>query len=138
MAGFPTAAQTLNHARPKHVAPFSDFDILASCTKCSVERRLSDCAQENTIRAKNYRCPGCDEILVVTQRPNAEGVPVPASGIRLGEWVFANAVDVRIEGFPELIISACTNAASQDAATIFPTSFRLGSARPHGRTDSKP
>jgi hypothetical protein len=111
---FPTASQVLNHARPKTVPPFKDEQIIAACEQCVEGRRLSECKMEMTETALNYRCSGCGEILVITRKPNVDNIPIPDSGYRLGEWVFANAVDVSIEGFDNLLFPAKRNATTRD------------------------
>jgi hypothetical protein len=117
MAKLPTAARVLNHARPKTIPPFKDVQIIAACEQCGIERRLSECEQEETERARNYRCSGCGEILVITRAPNPGAVPIPDSGYRLGDWVFANAVNVRIEGLDGLSFPAMRNATTVDIRT---------------------
>jgi hypothetical protein len=113
VARFPTAARVLNHARPKTVPPFKDEQIIAACEQCHAERKLSDCVQEEAETARNYRCANCGDILVITRRPNPGGVPIPDSGYRLGDWVFSNAVDVRLEGIA-LHFPAMRNATTVD------------------------
>ena len=113
----PTASRVLNHARPATVAPFRDEDIVAACEQCAVETKLSDCRIEDTERAKNYRCGTCDDILVITRAPNSGGKPIADSGYRLGDWVFANAVDVRIEGLDRLSFPAMRNATTVEIRT---------------------
>lgn len=110
---FPTAARVLNGARPDNAPPFSDARLLACCERCNAQRRLSECRQEETESARNYRCAACNEILVIIRSPTPGGIPVPDSGYRIKDWVFANPVDVFVEGLP-LVFDAKRNATSLD------------------------
>lgn len=110
----PTAAKVLNHARPATIAPFTDAKLIAKCEQCLAERPLSDCKIEDTEKAKNYRCPSCNDLLVIIRAPYQTSIAIPSVGYRLGEWVFASVVDVRIEGLDGGLLPAMHNATTME------------------------
>ena len=108
---FPTAAEVLNPHRPSGHAPFTDASFLALCEQCGEGRLLSDCRNEVTDKNRRYHCPVCNDTLVIIRGLNPPGLSVADSGIRLGDWVFANAAEILFEGY-NLKIGPLRNATT--------------------------
>lgn len=111
MTDLPTAATVLMPAFEGTGRTVTDRDLLADCEQCAEPRALSTCTVETGDAERVYRCGKCRETLVIVRRPI--GVPVAESGYRLGDFVFANAVDVRIEGL-NVVLDAMINATTRD------------------------
>ena len=79
---------------------FEDRTLLAECEQCAEPTRLSECRHEQTDKALNYRCPKCGDILAIVRAFDPEIGPIPDSGYRINDWVFAPVVDIISEVWP--------------------------------------
>ena len=97
---FPSAADVCNSATPDKEPMFEDRTFLAECEQCTATTRLSDCKHEQTETVLNYRCPKCGDILATVRAFDPDLGPIPDSGYRIDDWVFAPVVDIVCEVFP--------------------------------------
>lgn len=112
MIKFPTAGEVIDAARPLDQPPITDDQLIAQCERCDRWAPLSSCKIKDSADARRYHCSKCSDVLALVREPNMGGVPIPGSGLRIGAWVFANPVEVLLEGFSRLRFPAMVNATS--------------------------
>lgn len=69
-------------SRSKHRFKESDFSV--ACHRCQHERNISECVTEARGKVRNYRCSGCDDLLVTIEVPAERNLINPA--LQNGEW----------------------------------------------------